>query len=90
MKGTNMLPKSVIDREIRALKKLKPFGPWTPKTAATIQRAIDELQEPFDRTSEEWNELPEHERDMCEQVERWKVMGRECDRPSQGWEGLAK
>lgn len=85
-----MKSKQEIQEEIKALKKLKPYGVWKDRTARTIAAAIDELEEPFDRTAPEWGELLPHDRDMRDQVQRWKECGSEEDRPAQGWGGLAK
>jgi hypothetical protein len=84
-----MRTQKAIDRQIAVLKKLKPMGAWKTKTTASIQAVINELGEPFDRTALEWNELSDSERDIREQVERWKD-GYNGAAPSKGWGGLVE
>lgn len=90
MKTTRMRNKLEIRLEIKALKKLKPIGEFKNKTSATIARAIDELEgRGFDITCEEFNELPDHERDMIQQTLDW-MDGTIIANPSKGWEGLVE
>lgn len=80
-----MRTKQEIQTEIEALKKLKPVGKFKNKTAATIARAIDELEgRSFDTTAAEFDELPCDQRDMIQQALDWKD-GWNNDKPSEGW-----
>lgn len=78
-----------VQAEIEALKKLKPFGPFRAKTERAIEIAIEALKYGFDQTADEWNELDDEQQDTVFQAEGWKT-GDIKDRPSTGWEGLAK
>ena len=84
-----MKKRGQIDKEVAALKALKPIGPRKARTAATIAAALQEFEEEFDRTAEEWNELTARERDIRDLVQSWKA-GDETAGPSQGWGGLVE
>jgi len=84
-----MRSKTEIKKEIAALRKLKPVGPFGFKTARTIVAAIGELEYGHDMTAAEWFEMPEHERAMAEQAKEWKE-GHIEERPSEGWGKVVK
>ncbi len=79
-----------IQAEIKALKKLKPVGQFSRRTASAIARAVDELiGNSFDQTTLEWEELPDNERDIIQQTIMWR--DGDCDDPpSKGWGALVK
>jgi len=84
-----MRTKKEIDTEIAALQALKPIGQFKRKTEQTIKHAVTELQQGWDDTSGEYDELPPHDQDMIMQARRWKE-GDTDDKPSEGWGALVE
>ena len=79
-----------VAAEIAALKKLKPFGPFTAKTTYSIEEVIAALEEGgIDETTEEWDSLTDDAKDAATWAVEW-LHGDSKRRPSKGWEGLAK
>lgn len=76
-----------IESEIKALKALKPVGPFQKKTARSIEFAIEELQHGFDDTAGEWDELTDEQRDIVLAARQWK-QGDSSEKISEGWDGL--
>jgi hypothetical protein len=58
-----------VDREIEALKSLRPLARWRGKTTANIRAAIDELEGSIDRTAGEWNEMSDDVRQCADDAE---------------------
>jgi argininosuccinate lyase len=83
---TKMRTKTQIDKEIAALKALKPVGVWADKTARSIRTAIEELEHGVDQTSSEWEEMPEAQQDVVHVAIAWRDGMVEA--PSRGWGGL--
>lgn len=80
-------PKQVA-AEIAALKKLKPVGVFARKTMASIQIAIDALNDTIDETSDEFNvELTDAERDITFTAIAWKN-GESASNHPVGWGSL--
>lgn len=86
-----MRTKEEIAAEIKALKALKPAGPFKEDTKRSIALCIEELQFGVDQTADEFDDLSEAEQDLVQQVWMWKH-GRDdgCGRPSDGWGGLVE
>lgn len=89
MKKISRRNKQEIDREIAALKKLKPTGHWAEKTKRSIAIVIEELESAWDQTSGEFEELTFEQKDLVWMAAAWR-QGESNDRPSEGWEGLAE
>ena len=76
--------------EIAALKKLVPVGLFARKTAASIEIAIEALNDEVDETSDEFNvELTDEQREMAMDAINWKN-GVTSHKPSEGWGGLVR
>jgi hypothetical protein len=76
-----------IDKEIKALKALKPVGAHAGATRNKILYAIQELEFGVDQTAEEWLDLTDSEQETVESAKAWKE-GHTKDRPSEGWGAL--
>lgn len=76
-----------IQKELVALWRLKPVGPFSKSTQAKIDLAIEELLHGIDDTAAEFGELTEGEQDVVRHARRWKN-GDSKDRPSMRWSGL--
>jgi hypothetical protein len=75
-----------VEKEIAALKALKPVGWHKQQTAEIIAVAVEELKYGVDQTAEEWNELTDSQRDAVREAIAWR--DGEKDVPSEGWGGL--
>lgn len=78
-----------IQSEITALKALRPVGKFAYATAQKIRAAINELEESFDQTSVEWDEMDEGLKSIIMEAHDWKM----CDTdlpPSTGWGSLVE
>jgi hypothetical protein len=78
-----------IQREIKALKKLVPVGPFKHDTAESLRWAIEELEHGVDMTCDEWDELGDSQKEIVCLVKDWKD-DLTKDRPSEGWGRLVK
>lgn len=76
-----------INKEVKALKALKPVGPFKAKTTRSIELAIEELEHGYDDTAEEWNELTDEQRDIINCTRRWKESDAD-EKTSEGWDAL--
>ncbi len=84
-----MRKQTEIDAEIAALKALKPVGDFKEKTKRSIEVAIIELEEGFDDTSGEWDELEDTQQDIVNTARMWKE-GDSSEKPSEGWGELVE
>jgi hypothetical protein len=82
-----MRTKEKIDKEITALKALKPVGNFANETQKTINMLIVELEDEIDLDSEEGEAMTEGRRELVEATREWKC-GETSYRPSEGWGGL--
>lgn len=83
----NMRTKTEIQQEIKALRALKPVGVWRSKTQRTIEVMIEELDQGWDITSEEWEELEFELKSAVTDARRWKERESE-ESPSLGFGDL--
>ena len=85
-----MRTKQEIDKEIQALKRLKPVkGPHYRRLSERIALVIEELEIGVDDTTEEWNEMLDSDRDAVTCAKNWKESLSD-DRPSTGWGDLVE
>ena len=87
MKTKTPKTKEEIKREIAALKALKPIGRFEEKTRESIELQIEELEFPFDETTEEWGDLSDEQRSCVMDTRDWKD-GHNDHAPSKEWAGL--
>lgn len=78
-----------IAAEIAALKACKTYAPkrsvFGENNHANIDLQITELEEEFDQTSEEWNELTPEEQMTVLDARDW-ADGHSDEAPSAGWD----
>lgn len=81
--------KEEVEKEIAALRALKPIGGFKEKTRDSLAVAIDALSGEIDTTSDEFEELDDEVKDIAQSAIAWKD-GHSEEKPSSGWDGLAE
>ena len=82
-----MKSESEIKVEVAKLKALKPTGSYARKTQGTINALIEELEDGWDMTAEEFESQSEGVKELIVMANEWKRGGK-GPAPSEGWGGL--
>lgn len=80
-----MKSKAEIAAEIEKLRKLKPVGHMAAQTASLIKLTIEVLQDGFDVTAEEFNELPASHQSAVLDTLAWVNTDTVALKPSEDW-----
>ena len=83
----NMKTQSEIKAEIAELKALKPIGSYACKTQGTINAIVEELEDGWDMTAEEFESQTEGVKELIIMANEWKRGGK-GPAPSEDWGGL--
>ena len=82
-----MRTQNEIKAEIAKLKALKPVGKYATHTQASINALVEELEDGWDITTDEFEALTEGVGELIIMAREWKC-GADILTPSEGWGSL--